>query len=179
MEKLLKNTGVRAPGAPVTPLIAGGSAGSSPLVSSSSSPLLASHLTAPLKKTMEAQKRNEMFTKRFRIPLSEVLHETVHVRCIRILEKDGQREEVTFRGRLYLSDGYIAFESTARQPSPQQNSSACWFTLPLFTIRKVERLNTGSYAYSLSLTTWHKMEIIFELEVNKLYPFYFHFAFLF
>ncbi|CAM0141574.1 unnamed protein product [Umbelopsis sp. WA50703] len=93
MEKLLKNTGVRAPGAPVTPLIAGGSAGSSPLVSSSSSPLLASHLTAPLKKTMEAQKRNEMFTKRFRIPLSEVLHETVHVRCIRILEKDGQREE--------------------------------------------------------------------------------------
>lgn len=169
MEKLLKNTGARAPGAPVVPLLAGGSAGNSPVVLSSSPSLPSSNLIAPLKKTMEAQKRNELFTKRFRIPLTEVLQETVSVRCIRFLEKDEQREEITFRGRLFLSGGYVAFEATARQPAPQQNSSACWFALPLFTIRKVERLNSGSYAYSLSLTTWHKMEIIFELEVSLLH----------
>lgn len=113
---------------------------------------------------MEAQKRNEMFAKRFRLPLTEVLHESVHVLCIRPIDREEKRVG-THQGRVYLSDNFIAFESAERQPAPQQNLASCWFVLPLFTIRRVERLNSGSYAYSLSLTTWHKMEVIFDLQV--------------
>jgi hypothetical protein len=113
---------------------------------------------------MEAQKRNEMFAKRFRLPLTEVLYESVNVLCIRPIDREEKRVE-THQGRVYLSDNFIAFESAERQLAPQQNLASCWFVLPLFTIRRVERLNSGSYAYSLSLTTWHKMEVIFDLQV--------------
>jgi hypothetical protein len=115
---------------------------------------------------MEAQKRNEAFAKQFRLPLTETLHETVNVLCIRPNEREGRKTDV-YQGTVYLSDSFVAFESADRQPAPQQYSPACWFVMPLFTIRRVERLNSGSYAYSLSLTTWHKMEIIFDLQVKE------------
>ena len=37
------------------------------------------------------------------------------------------------------------------------------FTIPLSTIRRVERLNARAGIYALSLTTWHGMKIVREL----------------
>ncbi|GAB5586532.1 GTPase activating protein (GAP) [Umbelopsis nana] len=98
IEKLLKNTGARAPGAPTTPLIAGNVSGNIPVFPSSPSASSESKLITPLRITMEAQKRNEMFAKRFRLPLTEVLHESVNVLCIRPLDKDDRKVD-THPGR--------------------------------------------------------------------------------
>ncbi|CAO3670069.1 unnamed protein product [Umbelopsis ramanniana] len=165
IERLLTNTGTRAPGTPSSPHLLGNTPGS-PSPSKSATTTSESLLTAPLRIRMEAQKRNEAFAKQFRLPLTETLHETVNVLCIRPNEREGRKTDV-YQGTVYLSDSFVAFESADRQPAPQQYSPACWFVMPLFTIRRVERLNSGSYAYSLSLTTWHKMEIIFDLQAEK------------
>lgn len=55
-------------------------------------------------------------------------------------------------GKLHLIPPYLAFSSLDRK--------SVRFTLPLSTVRRVERLNARAGVYALSLSTWHGMKIV-------------------
>lgn len=55
-------------------------------------------------------------------------------------------------GKLYLLPPYLTFASHDRKSSR--------FTIPLCTIRRVERLNARAGVYALSLALWHGMKIV-------------------
>ena len=57
-------------------------------------------------------------------------------------------------GKLYLLPPYLTFASHDRKSAR--------FTLPLCTIRRVERLNARAGVYALSLALWHGMKIVRE-----------------
>ncbi|TFY68288.1 hypothetical protein EVG20_g3622 [Dentipellis fragilis] len=66
-----------------------------------------------------------------------------------------QGEEDSYAGKLYLLPPYLAFASLDRKSAK--------FTVPLCTIRRVERLNARAGIYALSLSLWHGMKIIVQL----------------
>ncbi|OCF77002.1 GTPase activating protein [Kwoniella mangroviensis CBS 8886] len=77
------------------------------------------------------------------------------------------KEEV-YAGRLSLLPPFLCFISLDRK--------SCRCTIPLYTIRRVERLNSRAGVFALSLATWHGMRII--LQLTSLLPTAEHFAIL-
>ena len=55
-------------------------------------------------------------------------------------------------GKLYILPPYLTFSSVDRK--------SVRFTIPLSTIRRVERLNARAGIYALSLGLWHGMKIV-------------------
>ncbi|KAL7280608.1 hypothetical protein ACG7TL_005545 [Trametes sanguinea] len=72
-----------------------------------------------------------------------------------VLSLGVQGEEDSYAGKLYLFPPYLAFASLDRK--------SVRFTLPLCTIRRVERLNARAGIYALSLSLWHGMKIVVQL----------------
>ncbi|RDX54206.1 TBC-domain-containing protein [Lentinus brumalis] len=72
-----------------------------------------------------------------------------------VLSLGVQGEEDSYAGKLYLLPPYLAFVSLDRK--------SVRFTLPLCTIRRVERLNARAGIYALSLSLWHGMKIVVQL----------------
>ncbi|KIJ55489.1 hypothetical protein M422DRAFT_24063 [Sphaerobolus stellatus SS14] len=64
-------------------------------------------------------------------------------------------QEDSYSGKLYLLPPYLAFTSHDRK--------SVRFSIPLCVIRRVERLNSRSAVFALSLMTWHGMKIIVQL----------------
>ncbi|OJA15728.1 hypothetical protein AZE42_07251 [Rhizopogon vesiculosus] len=79
--------------------------------------------------------------------------ETMEINAI--LSLGAQGVEDSYAGKLYLLPPYLAFSSLDRK--------SVRFTLPLSTVRRVERLNARAGVYALSLSTWHGMKIIVQL----------------
>lgn len=55
-------------------------------------------------------------------------------------------------GKLYIMSPFLTFTSLDRK--------SVRFTIPLSTVRRVERLNARAGIYALSLSTWHGMKIV-------------------
>ncbi|KAI0080218.1 TBC-domain-containing protein [Panus rudis PR-1116 ss-1] len=72
-----------------------------------------------------------------------------------VLSLTTEAEEDPYPGKLHLIPPYLAFASLDRK--------SVRFTLPLCTIRRVERLNARAGIYALSLSLWHGMKIIIQL----------------
>ncbi|KAF9449409.1 TBC-domain-containing protein [Macrolepiota fuliginosa MF-IS2] len=72
-----------------------------------------------------------------------------------VLSLGEQGVEDSYAGKLYIIAPYLAFASLDRK--------SVRFTIPLSTIRRVERLNARAGIYALSLLTWHGMKIIVQL----------------
>lgn len=71
------------------------------------------------------------------------------------------QEDQVYAGRLALTDSFLCFASLDRR--------SCRMSLPLYCIRRVERLNVQrSNVFALSLIVWHGMKIIVQL--NALRP---------
>ncbi|GFZ47757.1 GTPase-activating protein GYP2 [Saitozyma sp. JCM 24511] len=83
-----------------------------------------------------------------------------------VLSVEGKEE--VYAGRLNLLPPFLCFISLDRR--------SCRCTLPLYTIRRVERLNSRAGVFALSLATWHGMRII--LQLTSLLPTAEHFALL-
>ncbi|KAF4611272.1 hypothetical protein D9613_006620 [Agrocybe pediades] len=66
----------------------------------------------------------------------------------------GEAED-SYAGKLHIIPPYLAFSSLDKK--------SVRFTIPLSTIRRVERLNARAGVYALSLLTWHGMKIIVQL----------------
>ncbi|KAF5359991.1 hypothetical protein D9758_007584 [Tetrapyrgos nigripes] len=64
-------------------------------------------------------------------------------------------EEESYAGKLYLIAPYLCFSSLDRK--------SVRFTIPLSTVRRVERLNARAGIYALSLSLWHGGKIIVQL----------------
>ena len=62
-------------------------------------------------------------------------------------------------GKLHIMPPFLAFTSLDRK--------SVRFTIPLSTIRRVERLNARAGIYALSLSTWHGMKIVSINSLNQ------------
>ncbi|KAI0064014.1 TBC-domain-containing protein [Artomyces pyxidatus] len=80
-------------------------------------------------------------------------HEKMEINAV--LSLGGQSQEDPYAGRLHLIPPYLAFSSLDRK--------SVKFTLPLCTIRRVERLNARAGIYALSFSLWHGMKIVVQL----------------
>ncbi|KAE9405257.1 TBC-domain-containing protein [Gymnopus androsaceus JB14] len=72
-----------------------------------------------------------------------------------VLSLGAEGEEDSYAGKLYLMAPYLAFSSLDKK--------SVRFTLPLSTVRRVERLNARAGIYALSLALWHGGKIIVQL----------------
>lgn len=175
VQRLLRNAGGDAPGLSTSENSPSRSPSSERDRSNSTRPAETTGVfLSPLKHDLAAQKRNMNLCLHFRLPLTEKLVDAVDVGYQRSTELESESsasaadpERSYFRGRLYLTESYLAYESVNRQPPPQQHQPVCWFVLPLYVIKRVERLNTGSYTATLSITTCHDMQHIFQLQVRN------------
>jgi len=120
-------------------------------------------LVQPLKMNLAMKKQNELFRLHFRLPASENLN--YELPATYLPEKKDVKEQVPNRtpptaddyaGRLSLSEAYLTFECTEKLKTLE-------FVLPLYTVRRVERLNGKSQSYSLKMVTWHQSVHIFNL----------------
>lgn len=72
------------------------------------------------------------------------------------------REDLVYAGRLTLTPSFLCYASQG------DRGRGCRVALPLATIRRVERLNTRDAVFALSITVWHGMQLVFQL--NALRP---------
>ncbi|KAF8310087.1 TBC-domain-containing protein [Clavulina sp. PMI_390] len=70
-----------------------------------------------------------------------------------VLTLEGQEE--SYAGKLYVFAPYLCFLSLDKK--------SVQFTIPLSTVRRVERLNSRAGVYALSLVTWHNLKIVVQL----------------
>jgi len=72
------------------------------------------------------------------------------------------QEDLVFAGRLTLTSSFLCFASHG------DRGRGCRLALPLMTVRRVERLNTRDSVFALSITLWHGLQLVFQL--NALRP---------
>lgn len=133
-------------------------------------------LVSPLKQDLAAQKRNQAYNARFRLPATENLISGMDATYVKAGSPDRENSflsqvpagDVMLLGRVYLSQTFLCFESQDRLPAPQQHLPVCKTVLPLYTIKRVERINDGLFEFGVAVTTWHKMEHNFELRVSDI-----------
>ncbi|KAG0002471.1 hypothetical protein BGZ80_007136 [Entomortierella chlamydospora] len=153
MERLLRNTALEhAPGMP------SGDDGESVKdvfsvdvenLDGGDSPFPSAPTTRPLRLGLEEQKRDSQFQQRFNLPTSEHLMEESSASVVW-----GDKSDM-FHGRLYMSESFLCFICTDAEP--------CVLALPLYTIRRVERMNPRSAMYALNILTWHQMRVVLRL----------------
>ncbi|ORY75652.1 rab-GTPase-TBC domain-domain-containing protein [Leucosporidium creatinivorum] len=103
--------------------------------------------------------KEDLFRLAFALPEGEEALGEVHA----VLTLQGKQE--AFSGKLYLSTSFLTFTSLDRR--------SCRLTLPLATVRRVEKLAPGqdgtiAGAFALSLTLFHGLRIVVQL--NSLRP---------
>lgn len=102
----------------------------------------------PLKTNLEAQKRDERFRARFRLPLSEHLQSSIHATLVAEEAKSADHT-----GKLSLSEAYLTFNDHAKFE----------IVMPLYTIRCVEKVTDRPRMYGIKIINWHQAESIFHL----------------
>ncbi|KAG0032732.1 hypothetical protein BGZ82_006433 [Podila clonocystis] len=113
------------------------------------SPYSPAPTTRPLRLGLEEQKRDSQFQQKFSLPASEHLMEESSAVLVH-----GEKSEM-YHGRLYMSESFLCFICTEAAP--------CMLALPLYTIRRVERMNSRTAMYALNILTWHQMRVVFRL----------------
>ncbi|KAI8384447.1 rab-GTPase-TBC domain-containing protein [Radiomyces spectabilis] len=75
---------------------------------------------------------------------------------------DGQSDPkpVTYHGHLSLSEAYLAFNATTKGQFFES-------VLPLYTVRRVERLTDDAASFSIKIVTWHQAERLFQLQISE------------
>ncbi|KAJ3214732.1 hypothetical protein HDU67_001323 [Dinochytrium kinnereticum] len=107
----------------------------------------------PLKQSFEEQKRNIRFQNLFSLSTKESLREEVSSVCTILISG----VQTNFHGKLFLSDTFICFTSTAKYQ--------CQLILPYFAVKRVERINAQTS--TIAVTVWHQMKILFQIIGEK------------
>ncbi|KAI8930220.1 rab-GTPase-TBC domain-containing protein [Entophlyctis helioformis] len=102
--------------------------------------------TRPLKELFELQRRNAKFQWLFNLPTSESIVEDITAIC------SISGTNTNFHGKLYLSDTFLCFLSTAKYQ--------CQLALPFFAIMRVERIN--SQTSTVAITARHQLKLLFQ-----------------
>lgn len=101
--------------------------------------------------------RDEIFNNEYRLPEFESLMAECSTEVsISTSVVPASRGTISYQGRLSLSESFLIFSSIV--PDDRQ----CNFTLPLSTIRKVERLPSKSFIFALSIRVYHGMNIVIQ-----------------
>ncbi|KAH8089610.1 putative GTPase-activating protein [Filobasidium floriforme] len=95
-----------------------------------------------------------------------MMNGTMGMEISAILSVEGKDE--VYSGKLHLLPPFLCFMSLDKRSAR--------FSLPLYTIRRVERLNSRAGVFALSLATWHGLRII--LQLTSLLPTAEHFSIL-
>ncbi|CAO1639330.1 unnamed protein product [Sympodiomycopsis kandeliae] len=106
--------------------------------------------------------RSEQFTHRFSLPTGEVpLGDIPSVISLSNPNENYEdQEDEVYAGRIYLTKTFLCFESL--------DGKSCKITLPLYTVRRVERLSTNKTGvFALSVVVWHGMKIIMQLNALR------------
>ena len=95
--------------------------------------------------------KDDLFRAQFHLPSTE--HIKADILCEFNLAASSAGHG-TWTGKLTLSPTFLTFISTDRHSSG--------FAIPLFCIRKVERVTSRSYQFGLSITVWHGMKLTLQ-----------------
>ena len=95
--------------------------------------------------------KDDLFRARFHLPLTE--HIKNDIPCEFSLPGSSAGHG-TWTGKLTLSETFLTFMSSDRV--------SCSFAIPLFCIRKVERVNSRSYQFALSITVLHGVKLTLQ-----------------
>ncbi|EST10163.1 GRAM domain protein [Kalmanozyma brasiliensis GHG001] len=116
--------------------------------------------------------RSQLFSHAFSLPTGEApIVDAEITSCVLSLSaatKDGLQEDQVYAGRLTLTQSFLCFASQG------DRGRSCRMNLPLWCVRRVERLNTKGTVFALSIVVWHGMKII--LQLNALRPSCEHFC---
>ncbi|KAI9183839.1 GTPase activating protein (GAP) [Blastocladiella emersonii ATCC 22665] len=104
-----------------------------------------------LQSSIKAQRKNAAYTTQFNLPPSE----HVMAECEIIFNMAGLPESF---GKLYLSETFLCFATEREDVS---------FSLPLFAVKRVERVNVKSEV-QLVIETWHATKLQLSLFLDKL-----------
>lgn len=99
--------------------------------------------------------RSQIFTHSFSLPNGQApLSEIPAVLSLSNPEDDDEaQEDEVYAGRLALTQRFLCFESLDRR--------SCRMSLPLYCVRRVERLNTKrSGVFALAVVVWHGMRVV-------------------
>lgn len=111
-------------------------------------------LMQPLKTNLAAQKRDERFRVRFRLPPTEHLIHTF--KAVHPVNEEGEEKATNYNGVLNLSEAYLTFNST-------DQGRYFEVVMPLYTIRRVEKLTEKTDVFPVKIINWHQSESIFYL----------------
>ena len=112
-----------------------------------------SPMVPPLKIGLEEQKRDRKFQMFFNLPTTEHLMEECSCGFSTLEMKE------FLNGKLQLSEGYLTFIA--------DNAKSCSFVLPLYTVRRVERLNSKTHNFALSILNWHQMKLTLQINGHR------------
>ncbi|KAI8980839.1 rab-GTPase-TBC domain-containing protein [Pilobolus umbonatus] len=119
-------------------------------------------LRQPLKTNLAAQKRDEKFRSKFRLPITEHLlysFKAIHPFNEKSTSHSDDRKMIEYTGILSLSETYLTFNST-------DSSNYFEAVMPLFTVRRVEKLNDRVGMLGVKIVNWHLAESIFYMTVE-------------
>ncbi|RKP26837.1 rab-GTPase-TBC domain-containing protein, partial [Syncephalis pseudoplumigaleata] len=102
-----------------------------------------------LRQELEVLKHDSDFQNLFRVPPTEQLLES----CPALLAYDSRG---SVAGRIYVSNTYMAFGS--RKPNE------CKWVLPLYTVRRVERVDDFEHTLAVAIITWHQLRVVVAFE---------------
>ncbi|KAI9252176.1 rab-GTPase-TBC domain-containing protein [Helicostylum pulchrum] len=120
-------------------------------------------LMQPLKTNLAAQKRDERFRARFRLPLTE--HLTFAISAVHPVEEESsadanERKVTEYNGIVSLSEAYLTFNSI-------DQGRYFEIVMPLYTIRRVEKIVDKVRSFAIKIVNWHQAESIYYLNVNE------------
>lgn len=109
--------------------------------------------------------RTQLFANAFSLPAGEApildAEVTSAVLSLSAASKDGLQEDQVYAGRLTLTQSFLCFASQG------DRGRSCRMNLPLWCIRRVERLNTKGTVFALSIVVWHGLKIILQLNALR------------
>lgn len=114
-------------------------------------------LMQPLKTNLAAQKRDERFRARFRLPPTEhLIHTFKAIHPVTEENASNERTVANYNGVLNLSEAYLTFNST-------DQGRYFEVVMPLYTIRRVEKLTDTPESFPVKIINWHQAESVFYL----------------
>ncbi|KAI9265974.1 rab-GTPase-TBC domain-containing protein [Sporodiniella umbellata] len=117
-------------------------------------------LKNPLKQDLAAQKRDQAYYVRFRLPEDE--HLVVGLETT--YSKSGNPE----REPLFLTQIPLAIPICLEGlPAPQQHLPLCVVVFPLYVVKRVEKIHSGAYTSGVTIITVHKSEHAFRFHAEK------------
>ncbi|OZJ05513.1 hypothetical protein BZG36_01918 [Bifiguratus adelaidae] len=106
-----------------------------------------------LRQGLAEQEKDRKFYTQYNLANTEHVYQQMRAALI-LTPQDNEQQ--SFIGSIYISNTFLVFASSDLK-------DPCTVRLPMYAIRRVERLTSRSHVYAISIVTWHHMRLIFQL----------------